>query len=294
MTEDEIAALRELLTSRPRPTSVAERRERLDALGSAYPTAEDIRLEPVSAGGVPAEWSFAPGADASRVLLYLHGGGFSVGSITSHRAMVTEAGRSAQTRTLAIDYRRTPEHPFPAALDDALQAYQWLLEQGVQPERIAIGGDSAGGGLTVAVMVSLRERGLPLPACGWCISPWIDMEARGESYATKAAIDPMISKDYILELAGWYLNGVAPRTPLAAPLYTDLMGLPPLLIQVGSAETLFDDSVQLAAKAGAAEVRVTLEVWPHMIHAWPLFYQQLTDGRRAIAKAGAFIRAATG
>jgi acetyl esterase/lipase len=210
--------------------------------------------------------------------------------------MVTEAGRAAQTRTLAIDYRRTPEHPFPAALDDALQAYQWLLEEGVQPGRIAIGGDSAGGGLTVAVLVSLRERELPLPACGWCISPWIDMEARGESYATKAAIDPMISKEYILELAGWYLNGVVPRTPLAAPLHADLMGLPPLLIQVGSDETLFDDSVQIAARAGAAGVRVTLEVWPHMIHAWPLYliYQQLTDGRRAIAKAGAFILAATG
>ena len=294
MSENEIAALRALLASRPRPTSVAERRERLDALGSAYRTAEDIRLEPVNAEGVPAEWSVAPGADGSRVLLYLHGGGFSTGSIVSHRAMVTEAGRAAQARTLAIDYRRTPEHPFPAALDDALHAYRWLLAQGVQPGRIAIGGDSAGGGLTLSVMVCLRDGGLPLPACGWCISPWVDMEGQGESYATKASIDPMISKDYVLELAGWYLGGTAPRTPLAAPLYADLKGLPPLLIQVGSAETLLDDSIRIAARAGAADVRVTLEVWPHMIHAWPLFYQQLTDGRRAIAAAGSFIWAATG
>ncbi|HEX3404752.1 MAG TPA: alpha/beta hydrolase [Acetobacteraceae bacterium] len=293
MSENEIAALRALLTLRPRPTSVAERRERLDALGDAYKTAEDILLNPVSAGGVPAEWSVAPGADASSVLLYLHGGGFSAGSIVSHRAMVTETGREAQARTLAIDYRRTPEHPFPAALDDALQAYRWLLAQGVQPGRIAIGGDSAGGGLTLALMVSLRERGLPLPACGWCISPWVDMEARGESYATKAEVDPMISKEYVLELAGWYLGGTAPQTPLAAPLYADLKGLPPLLIQVGSAETLLDDSIRIAARAGTADVRVTLEVWPHMIHAWPLFYQQLADGRRAIAAAGSFIRAAT-
>jgi epsilon-lactone hydrolase len=294
MSENEITALPALLTSRPRPSSVAERRERLDALGDAYRTASDVRLEPVSADGVPAEWSIAPGADASRVLLYLHGGGFSVGSIVSHRAMVTETGRAAQARTLAIDYRRTPEHPFPAALDDALTAYRWLLAQGVQPRRIAIGGDSAGGGLTLALMVSLRERGLPLPACGWCISPWVDMEARGETYATKAAIDPMISKEYILELAGWYLSGTAPQTPLAAPVHADLTGLPPLLIQVGSAETLLDDSITIAERAGAADVRVTLEIWPHMIHAWPLFHQQLSDGRRAIAAAGSFIRAATG
>jgi acetyl esterase/lipase len=294
MSESEIAALRALLTLRPRPTSVAERRERLDALGHAYRAADDIHLDPVTANGVPAEWSLAPGADAARVLLYLHGGGFYAGSIVSHRAMVTESGRAAQARTLAIDYRRAPEHPFPAALDDALQAYRWLLAQGVQPARIALGGDSAGGGLTLAMMVSLRERGLPLPACGWCISPWVDMEARGESFATKAAIDPMISREYVQELAGWYLGGTAPRTPLAAPLYADLKGLPPLLIQVGSAETLLDDATQIAARAGAADVRVTLEVWPEMIHAWPLFHQQLTDGRRAIAAAGSFIRDATG
>ena len=295
MSENEIAALRALLASRPpRPASVEGRRERMDALGEVYRIAEDIRLEPVSADGVPAEWSVAPSAEGSRVLLYLHGGGFCAGSIVSHRAMVTEAGRAARARTLAIDYRRPPEHPFPAALDDALQAYLWLLGRGVQPERIAIGGDSAGGGLTVAVMVSLRERGLPLPACGWCLSPWVDMEARGESYATKAAIDPMINKEYILELAGWYLGGKAPRTPLAAPLYADLKGLPPLLIQVGSAETMLDDSIQIAARAGAADVRVTLEVWPNMIHVWPLFYQQLADGHRALATAGSFIRAATG
>jgi epsilon-lactone hydrolase len=294
MADSEIAALRALLTSRPRPASVAERRERLDALGRAFVTADDIQLESVSADGVPGEWSAAPGSDAARVLLYLHGGGFSAGSIASHRAMVAEAGRAAQARTLAIDYRRTPEHPFPAALDDALRVYGWLLAQGVEPSRVAIGGDSAGGGLTLALMVALRDRGLPLPGCGWCISPWVDMEATGGSFAVKAADDPMISREYILELAGWYLGKTGPRTPLAAPIHADLRGLPPLLIQVGSAETLLDDAVQIAARAGMADVKVTLEVWPGMIHAWPLFYQQLSDGRRAIAAAGSFVRSATG
>ena len=293
MSENEIAALRALLMMRPRPTSVAERRERLDALGNAYRPAEDVRLEPVSADGVPAEWSTTPGSDGSRVLLYLHGGGFSAGSIVSHRAMVTETGRAAQARTLAIDYRRTPEHPFPAALDDALRAYRWLLAQGVRPDRIAIGGDSAGGGLTLAVMVSLRESGLPLPACGWCISPWVDMEARGESYATKAAIDPMISREYVLELAGWYLGGTASRTPLAAPLYADLKGLPPLLIQVGSAETLLDDATRLAEKLHTSGCEVRLAVWPNQLHVFPFFAPILSEGRDGCIEIGNYIRSHT-
>jgi epsilon-lactone hydrolase len=290
MSESEIAALRTLLTLRPRPASVAERRERLDALGHAYPTAADISRETVSADGVPAEWTVAPGADASRVLLYLHGGGFSVGSIVSHRAMVAETGRAAQARTLAIDYRRTPEHPFPAALDDALKAYRWLLAQGVQPGRVAIGGDSAGGGLTLALMVALREHGLPLPACGWCISPWVDMEALGESFTDRAAADPTVQKETIQMMAQWYLGGANPRHPHAAPIYGDLRGLPPLLIQVGAAETLLDDSIVLARKAGAADVLVDLQIWPEMIHIWHIFFPMLSAGGRAIASGGTFVR----
>jgi len=247
MSDNEIAALRALLTLRPRPVSVAERRERLDALGNVYRTPADISIESVSADGVPAEWTAAPGAAPSRVLLYLHGGGFSVGSIVSHRAMVAETGRAAQARRWRSTTGAHLNIRFRQRLDDALKAYRWLLAQGVQPGRVAVGGDSAGGGLTLALMVALRERGLPLPACGWCISPWVDMEARGDTYTTKAAIDPMISRDYVLELAGWYLGGTAPQTPLAAPIHADLHGLPPLLVQVGSAETLLDDSVQITA-----------------------------------------------
>jgi epsilon-lactone hydrolase len=286
----EIDAIRELLRSRPRPVGWAERRARLDAIGAAPPAA-DIRLQTVAAGGVPAEWSLAPGSDSARVLMYLHGGGYCSGSIASHRGMVTEVGRAAKVRTLAVGYRLAPEHPFPAALDDALAAYRFLLDSGIAPANIAIGGDSAGGGLALATMISLRDAGKPLPGCAWLISPWIDLTMSGASLADKAEVDPLIQKAYLEELAAAYLRGADPAGPLASPLSADLAGLPPLLIQVGSAETLLDDAVRIARKAGAANVPVTLEVWPHMIHAWHLWAAELADGRRAIASAGAFIHA---
>jgi acetyl esterase/lipase len=204
--------------------------------------------------------------------------------------LATEIGRASGTRTLALGYRLAPEHPFPAALEDALAGYRFLLSCGIEPRHIAVAGDSAGGGLTVALMVSARDAGLPQPACGWCISPWVDLECLGASMTSKAEVDPLIQKPYLKELASAYLNGADPRTALAAPMYASLKGLAPLLIQVGSAETLLDDAVRLANVAGAADVEVTLEVWPDMIHAWPLFHQQVTAGRLAIGRAGAFIR----
>jgi acetyl esterase/lipase len=207
--------------------------------------------------------------------------------------MIAEAGRQAQARTLALGYRLAPEHPFPAALEDALASVRFLLAQGVAPARLALAGESAGGGLAVAAMVSLREAGLPLPACAWLSSPWVDLEQRGGSMQTKAAVDPLIQPGYLQELATAYLHGADPRNPLASPLHADLRGLPPLLIQVGSAETLLDDAVRLAGVAGAADVRLTLQVWPDMIHAWHLFHPEVAAGRRALADVGAFIRAHT-
>jgi epsilon-lactone hydrolase len=291
MSRSEIDAVRELLRSKPRPTSFPERRQRLDAIGSTSPLAGDIGLEPIDANGVAAEWSLAPGSDPSKVLLFFHGGGYCSGSIVSHRGMVTEAGRAAQARTLAVGYRLAPEHPFPAAIEDARSAYRFLLDQGVAPSKIAIGGDSAGGGLTLALMTSVRDAREPLPACAWLVSPWVDLRMTGASLAEKAAIDPLISKPYLEELASAYLAGADPANPLVSPLNADLAGLPPLLVQVGSAETLLDDAVRIARRAGAADVRVNLEIWPHMIHAWHLWAAQLEAGRRAIASAGAFIRA---
>lgn len=292
MSETEIGALRAMLLSRPRPAGLAERRERLDALGQAYGLAPDVTVRPVDANGVPAEWTSTPAADISRVILFLHGGGYVSGSIASHRHLVAEAGRAAGARTLALDYRRAPEHPFPAAVDDAMAGYRFLLSTGVAPSRICIAGDSAGGGITLAALVTIRDAGLKLPGCAWCISPWVDLECIGASMTSKAAVDPMIQRDYLQEIGGMYLNGADPRSPLAAPLYAELAGLPPMLIQVGTAETLLDDAVRLAERAAATNVRVTLEAWPEMIHVWHLFHPQLAEGRRAITTAGNFIRAA--
>jgi monoterpene epsilon-lactone hydrolase len=290
MADMEIERIREALAARPRPPELSERRARLDALGAQFPLPPDMRVESAQANGVAAEWTVSPEADPHRVMLFLHGGGYISGSIASHRAMVAEAGRQAGARTLALGYRLAPEHRFPAALEDALSGYRFLLASGIQPSNIIIAGDSAGGGLTIATMISLRDAGLPLPARAWCISPWVDLEMTGASIAGKADVDPMIQEDYLRDLASAYLGGADPRNPLVSPLRADLRGLPPLLIQVGSAETLLDDAVRLAGAAGAADVAVTLEVYPEMIHVWPLFHQQLAAGRRALAAAGRFMR----
>ena len=292
MAQSEIENIRALLQSQPRPIGWAARRARLDAIGSVWSVAKDVKLEPVDVTGMPGEWSIAPGSDASRVLMFFHGGGYCSGSIVSHRRMVTEAGRAAGMRTLAVAYRLAPEHPFPAAYDDALSAWRFLRNQGVAAADIAIGGDSAGAGLTLGLISRLRDEDEELPACGWLISPWTDLTMSGSTLVGKAAVDPLIHAEYLNELAEAYLPaGVDRKDPRVSPLYADLRNLPPILIQVGSDETLLDDASRLAAVAGAADVAATLEIWPHMIHAWPLWNAHLENGRRALANAGAFIRA---
>jgi acetyl esterase/lipase len=292
METDEINGIRILLSAKPRPVGWAERRARIEEVGAASPVAPDILLTPVSIGAIAAEWSLAPGADPSRVLLFFHGGGYCSGSIVSHRRMATEAGRAAGARTLAVGYRLAPEHPFPAACDDALAAWRFLRAQGYSAARIAVGGDSAGGGLSLALAMRLRDDGETPPACLWLASPWTDLTLSGETLATKDAVDPLIHKAYLEELAQAYVRAdVDRKDPRVSPLFAALGGLPPMLIQVGSAETLLSDSTRLAAAAGAANVAVTLEIWPHMIHAFELWNAQLADGRRALAQAGTFIRA---
>src|ERR1700724_3701917 len=265
--QNEIDAVRALLTAKPRPVGWAERRQRLDEVGSVWPVAEDVQLTATDLGGIAGEWSIVPGSDAARVLIFLHGGGYCSGSIVSHRRMVTEAGRRAGVRTLALGYRLAPEHPFPAAFDDALTAWRFLRRQGIAAAHIAVGGDSAGGGLTAALIKRLRETGETQPGCAWLVSPWTDLTMSGSTLASKDGVDPLIHKPYLEELADAYLPARADRKDSrVSPLYADLEGFPPTLIQVGSDETLLDDSVRFAAAAGAADVAVTLQIWPHMIH----------------------------
>jgi acetyl esterase/lipase len=291
MSDPEIAALRAQLASRPRSDDYRQMRKDFDALGRAFTVRGDVAVEKTTANGIPAEWTVTPGADRAAALLYLHGGGYVIGSLDSHRHLAAEAGRAAGIAALALDYRLSPEHPFPAPVEDALAGYRFLLARGIAAARIALAGDSAGGGLVVAALIAIRDAGLAQPACGWCISPWVDMEGLGETMTTRAAADPIVEKARLVELAKLYLGGADPRSPLAAPIYADLKGLAPLLIQVGAAETLLDDALRLAGTAGAADVRVTLEIWPEMIHVWHLFHPALAAGRRAIDAGGTFIRA---
>jgi len=274
--------------------SFQESRARLDAMAEGAPLPDGARLEPIVAGGVPAAWIAGAEVSGPGAILYLHGGGYVIGSITTHRAFVARVTAAAGVRALAIDYRLAPEHPFPAALDDAVAAYRWLVAGGVPPERIVVAGDSAGGGLTVATLVALRDAGVPLPAAGVCLSPWVDLEGTGASMDTRAAVDPMVQRADVHRMAAAYLAGAAPRTPLASPLHADLRGLPPLLVQVGTNETLLDDATRLAARARAVGVDVTLEPWEDMIHVWQLFVPLLPEAEEAIARIGAWVRGRVG
>jgi acetyl esterase/lipase len=285
----------ELLRSLPtrEDASWQERRAGFEAGASLEQPPADVQRESVSANGVPAEWLTAPGADPRRVVLYLHGGGYIFGSINTHRALGARISAAAGARALLIEYRLAPENPFPAAVDDATSAYRYLLACGIDPAGIAIAGDSAGGGLTVATLVNLRGLGERVPAAGVCLSPWVDLEGLGESMTSRDAEDPMIHKPQLLETAAAYLNGADPHHPLAAPLYADLTGLPPLLIQVGTAETLFDDATRLAESARRAGVEVTLEPWEEMFHVFQAFGALLPEAQQAIERIGAFVRERT-
>lgn len=291
----ELEKIMQALRARPLPegTSWQVTRAAMEIMQQGLALPSDVALQSLDAGGVPAEWIGVPKSSPERVLLYFHGGGYAIGSIATHRHLMQRLARAARARVLGIGYRLAPEHPFPAAIDDARASYGFLLAQGIGPGQVAIGGDSAGGGLTLALLLALRDAGEPLPACAICLSPWTDLSGSGDSITTRAAADPMVSWAGLRRFADAYLGTADPKHPLASPLFADLFGLPPLYLQVGNAEVLLDDSTRLAERARSAGVDVTLEVWDDMIHVFQAF-PSLAESEEAIARLGAFVAERTG
>jgi monoterpene epsilon-lactone hydrolase len=272
----------------PRPPW-SERRAGIDAMGAAMPPPESCLIEQMTLGGVTAEKIAPKDAVADRTIFYLHGGGYCVGGCTSHRTLAARMAEAAQATAFVVDYRLAPDHPFPAAHDDALSAWRALIALGRDPARTIIAGDSAGGGLSVACAIAARDAGLPLPAGLHLISPWVNLTNASLAYQAKAETDFIITQQGIDEFAEGYLGAGDRRHPKASPLFADLAGLPPMLIQVGSEEVLLSDSTQLAERAGLAQVDVTLRIWPGMIHIWP-FFAMLSAGGKAIAESTAWIK----
>ena len=283
-----VAMMRSLRDQGPTRPAMAEQRAQFETMAEVFTLPADASVEAVDAGGVPAEQVTVAGADGTRTILYLHGGGYCIGSPRTHREFAARLARAADATVVLIDYRLAPEHPFPAAAEDATAAYRWLLGRGQAPARLVVAGDSAGGGLTVATLVSLRDQGVVLPAAAVCLSPWVDLEGSGESMTTKAGADPLIDREGLDQMAAHYLGGADARTPLASPLYADLAGLPPVLIQVGTAEVLLDDAVRLADRARQARVDVTLEPFEDLMHVFQIF-PALPEAREAVDRIGAFV-----
>jgi len=268
---------------------VLEMRANMEAASAITPVPDGVAFTPVEANGVEAEWADAEGARDDAAIVYLHGGGYALGSLNTHRGLVARLSKVARVRVLSVAYRLGPEHPHPAAVEDAVAAVRFVRASGIAPARTAVAGDSAGGGLTLATLLALRDAGDPLPAAGLCISPWTDLAATGESVTTKADQDPMLRAADLTLMADAYLAGQNPKTPLASPLYAEMAGLPPLLLQVGSAELLLDDSTRVAERARAAGVDVELRVWQDMFHVWHVFADILPEGEQAVQEMADFL-----
>jgi monoterpene epsilon-lactone hydrolase len=297
--DPEIAAVRAYIaTLRPPagspPSTLAQQRTAMDGFGASSPLPEGcIRID-VDIEGMPAEGLVPVDSDESRNILYLHGGGYVVGSPRSHRGIAARLAAEAGCPILAPDYRLGPESPFPAAVEDGVKAWRHLLDADIDPARMVIAGDSAGGGLTLATALAIRDAGLPQPAGLFCISPWANLGQTGPSYARLRDLDPSISAAALDASAKAYLGGGDPSHPHASPVLGDFTGVAPILIHVGGAEVLLSDSIAVAEAAGLAGVEVRLEIWPEMPHVWHIWSGQLTAARKALADAGVWIRAKTG
>lgn len=269
---------------------IAETRDGFEAQHGAIPVADGCRVEAVSLGGVPAERLVPAGADPGRTILYLHGGGHVFGSARSHRHMVSRLAQAAGAVAYVTDHRLAPEAPFPAALDDAGAAYEALLEAGVDRARLVVAGESAGGGLAAALVLALKTRGRPLPAALYLLSPWLDLTQSGAAHTLRAAADPLVTTASLADCAAHYLSaGGDPTDPLVSPVFGDLTGLPPSLVQVGADEVLLSDALEFVQRAALVGQGVHLQVWAEMVHAWPLFHTALGAGERALSDAGDWI-----
>nr|ACZ16567.1 lipase/esterase [uncultured bacterium] len=272
--------------------SLEEQRANYDAMLSAAPIGDDVTVEPVTIEHIAADIVSVPSSSADRVILYFHGGGYVIGSNVAYRGFAGRLARATSSRVCVVNYRLAPEHPFPAALDDAVMAYSWLRQQGYAANRIVIAGDSAGGGLTLATLLKLRELAEPLPAGAVTLSPWSDLAGTGATLAPGAVDDPLVQGDAIGGMAGMY----APNdltNPLASPLYGDYAGLPPLLIQVGGREVLLDDAVRVRDKARAAGVDVVYFEGDGLIHVWPVLAANAPESEAALSQIGEFVAAHT-
>jgi epsilon-lactone hydrolase len=270
----------------------------IEGLRAADATTADSTSEPEAVtyetgvvGGVPGLWVRPDGADPALVLLYLHGGGYVVGSPESHRKLVGHVAAAAGCHAFVAGYRLAPEHPHPAALDDAVATYRGLLASGVDPARLAVGGDSAGGGLTIALLVALRDAGVPAPAAAVALSPWVDLDSTGETHRTRAAVDLMVSAPLVEMMVSLFLGDGDRRDPTASPLFANVAGLPPLYVQVGDEEVLLADSTRLAERARSAGVDVTLEVFPEMQHVFQISVGNMPEANDAVAKLGSYLTA---
>jgi monoterpene epsilon-lactone hydrolase len=296
--DPQIGPLREAMAAQQSITgpelSFAERRAGIDAFGTAAPMPEGVTVETVTIGGRPGERIKPTGAAAVRTLLYLHGGGYCIGSPLSHRALVSRLALATGATAWVPDYRMGPEDPFPAAVDDGLAAYRQLLDGGADPAKTFIAGDSAGGGLTFATALAIRDAGLKAPAALLAISPWTDLTQSGMAHLVKIDSDPMVTKPALDDFAAAYLGEAPGKTPLASPMFADLKDLPPVLIQVGGEEALLSDSTGMAEAIGLAGGDVTLRIWPEMIHVWHFFAPQLTAAQRAIDEASGWVKSRVG
>ena len=268
--------------------TIEQQRAAMASMLENMPLPETATLNEIRIGDMAADWIAMPGSANGRVVLYLHGGAYVLGSNRTHRELASRIAQEAAARVLVVDYRLAPEHPFPAAVEDALTAYRWLRRQGVAAASIAIAGDSAGGGLTLATLLALRDAGEALPACAVCLSPWTDLEGTGASAQPGGADDPMIAVSGLRDSGRMYAADQL-RNPLAAPLHGNFKGLPPLLIQVGTREVLLDDSTRVADKARAAGVPVRLEIEEGAYHVWQAV-PHLPESQDALRRIGVFVR----